>query len=76
MEAHDATFPLTLDDGELWVRKFEEFSAELSGLWSVTANEAYRHCFDVDLVKLGNMYAHSSFSHTCTIRKHTRTHTQ
>jgi hypothetical protein len=37
------------------VKRFEEFSGELGGVWSKGANAAYAHWFDVSLVALGSM---------------------
>jgi MYND finger len=54
MESH-SEFPLSLAEGKGWVTRFEEFSGELSGVWTQEVNDAYAHCFEVDLVKLGGM---------------------
>ena len=48
-------FLLSSDDGDLWVQRFEEFAADLGGVWTTAVNAAYKYCFDVDLVALGNM---------------------
>ena len=37
------------------MKRFEEFSGELGGVWSKGANAAYAHWFDVSLVALGSM---------------------
>ena len=49
------SFPLSLAEGKDWVKRFEEFSCELSGVWTQAVNDAYDYCFDVDLVKMGCM---------------------
>jgi hypothetical protein len=49
------TYPLSLEAGEAWVARFEEFAATLGGVWTKAVNEAYLHCFGVDLVALGSM---------------------
>ena len=49
------TFPLSLAEGKNWVKHFEEFSGELSGVWTQPVNDAYAYCFDVDLAKMGRM---------------------
>jgi hypothetical protein len=49
------SFPLSLAEGKDWVKRFEEFSGELSGVWTQAVNDAYDYCFDVDLVKMGCM---------------------
>lgn len=50
-----STYPLSLEDGEAWVSRFEEFTGELNGSWTRKVNEAYSSCFEVDLVGLGCM---------------------
>jgi hypothetical protein len=55
MKKHDAKFPMSLSEGKPWVERFEEFAAELGGVWTKKVNDAYDFCFDVNLVELGNM---------------------
>ncbi|KAL3767307.1 hypothetical protein ACHAW5_001712, partial [Stephanodiscus triporus] len=49
------SFPLSLAEGKNWVKRFEDFSGELSGVWTQPVNDAYAYCFDVDLAKMGCM---------------------
>jgi len=55
IEQHDESYPLSLTEGEAWVKRFEQISAERRGIWTKEVNEAYTHCFGVDLVSFGNM---------------------
>lgn len=55
IEEQDRSFPMSLVEGETWVRRFESFAMQRGGSWSEDANDAYKHCFGVDLVKLGAM---------------------
>jgi hypothetical protein len=55
METHNEVYPLSLEDGEAWVHRFEEISTECSGKWTTQVNAAYAFCFGVDLVKFGNV---------------------
>ena len=55
IEEHDDKYPLSLDEGVAWVQRFEVFAADLGGMWSSKTNSAYRDCFGVDLIELGNM---------------------
>jgi hypothetical protein len=33
MEKHGATFPMSFEEAEEWVKRFEGFAADLSGVW-------------------------------------------
>jgi hypothetical protein len=55
MQKHASSYPMSISDAEAWVQRFEEFAAELRGGWTTAANDAYAHCFDVDLVEKGIM---------------------
>jgi hypothetical protein len=34
MEKHDATFPMSLEEADVWAKWVEDFAADLSGVWS------------------------------------------
>lgn len=55
MEANASKFPLSLKEARSWVDRFNVFAADFCGKWTEEVNEAYKSCFDVDLVKLGTM---------------------
>ena len=55
MKAHETEFPLSLEKGKAWVDQFQVFAGNLSGVWTQEINEAYKGCFDVDLLHLGCM---------------------
>ena len=40
IEEHDNSFPMTLADGETWIRRFEEFATQCGGMWTEKANDA------------------------------------
>jgi hypothetical protein len=55
MEEHDDAYPLSMLDGQIWVQRFEQFASERGGVWTEKVNDAYKFCFGVDLVQMGNM---------------------
>ena len=55
MEKHAQVYPMSTVDGKKWIKRFEEFAAELSGIWTEKVNAAYAYCFGADLVQAGNM---------------------
>jgi hypothetical protein len=55
IQDHDDEYPLSFAQADEWVGRFEELAAELGGAWTAETNAAYKFCFGVDLVKMGNM---------------------
>ena len=55
MESETDRYPLSFDDGMTWVNRFQYFTGELGGKWTLEVNQAYEFCFGVDLIKFGNM---------------------
>jgi len=55
MQKRHSSYPMSILDAQAWVKRFEGFAAALQGVWTTAVNDAYSHCFDVDLVELGNM---------------------
>jgi hypothetical protein len=51
------TFPLSIEEdaGDIWIDTFEKIAGEFIGKWTKEVNDAYKFCFEVDLVKLGCM---------------------
>lgn len=55
MSSHSSKYPLSFKEAEEWTKTFEIYAADRGGAWTKEVNQAYRHCFGVDLVELGTM---------------------
>ena len=55
MQKHSGKYPLSFDEVEEWMKMFEIYAADRGGIWNKEVNDAYCHCFGVDLVELGCM---------------------
>ena len=68
MQTHDQQYPLSGEKALEWALVFETYSAERSGKWTKQVNEAYSHCFGVDLVELGTMKIGSQLDAYTTVQ--------
>mmetsp|Transcript_27220 Transcript_27220/g.58334 ORF Transcript_27220/g.58334 Transcript_27220/m.58334 type:complete len:203 (-) Transcript_27220:98-706(-) len=55
MSSHSSKYPLSFEEAGEWTKTFEIFASDRGGIWTEAVNQAYRHCFDIDLIKLGCM---------------------
>jgi hypothetical protein len=55
MRSHSSQYPISFKDAREWTKIFEIFASDRGGVWTDEVNQGYRHCFNVDLVKLGCM---------------------
>jgi len=55
MQSKSSKYPLSFDQAKEWVETFELYASDRRGIWTKEVNQAYRNCFDVDLVALGCM---------------------
>lgn len=52
MTSHRGKYPLSFEEAEEWTKAFEGYASDRGGTWTKEVNEAYAHCFHVDLVEL------------------------